>query len=174
MKEKIFTLGFILTSVFGWSQKTAIRNINAYAQETTRGSRPEIVVDENGNEIAKTIAVKINYLIYAEQVRTTQIVFTTVWIDGKAYKIKADTVIAPVEMTTQDGFNTTKIILAPATKNKLWSLSTGSLITKPPKPSSTLQKLINKNELVIVYRWKGKLYYTPLKKIKKLDPAVAV
>ena len=174
MKYKLFTFGFILLSVCSWSQQTAISKVYAYAQETSGGMRPQTTIHEDGKEQMLSKAAKRNYIIYAEQLKSTQISFVTLWIDGKAYNLKADIVVTPVEMMTGEGNKAEKIILAPATNNKTWSISPGALIAKPSKPSSTLQKLIDKNELVIVYRWKGKLYYSPIRKIKKLDPAVAV
>jgi len=38
------------------------------------------------------------------------------------------------------------------------------------KKTATVQRLTEKNDLVIVYGWKGKKYFLGYKKLKKLEP----
>ncbi len=173
-KEKILLLLFTPLSLYGFAQKTPIAKLYAYAQLVTPGARPQGAITENGKEQPAKPTERVSYFFYAEQLRSTVAVFTTVWIKGRAYAVRADTVTSPAEMITGEATGQKKIELAPATKHKLWLISPAAENKKPPKPGAVLQKLINKNELVLVYRWKNKLYYYPVKKLKMLPSVLAV
>jgi len=61
--------------------------------------------------------------------------------------------------------------MAPVSANKTILVYPASIKTNDSKYASNLGKT---NELVIRYTWKGKTYYTTIKKIKELTPDVRV
>jgi hypothetical protein len=174
--KKAFSAILLLVAIKAWSQTTALTNVYAYSQPVIPGTMPSVLIGENGKQEEVKPAERVNYLLYAVQRRSTSISFITVWINGKAYPIKADSVsVIPLQMDVP-GKETYKetVTLVPETKHKVWVISPGSMIAAPARPSATLQKLIKKSELVVVYKWKGKLYYHAVRKINKLPPALSV
>lgn len=175
MKQFFAILVLLLTIQFVSAQRTAIVKTFAFAQSVTPGARPQTGVEENGTEVKVPVKERLSYFMYAEQLRSTDIRMVSVWIKGKSYSVKADTVAkSPVEMVAGEGTETQNLTLVPATRNKLWILTPGQAIQKPATPSTTLRNLIRKNEMVLVYRWKGKLWYSTVKKITALPPVLAV
>ena len=65
-------------------------------------------------------------------------------------------------------FEPEKIILVPATKDTSVQLLVNSL---PLKSTPIKKSLIENNELVVVYKLKGKFYSKTLKKLKELSTA---
>jgi hypothetical protein len=174
--KRIFLAVLLFAAISGWSQKAAIINVYAYAQSVTPGTPPTVLINEGGKEEKTQPVERVNYFLYAEQRRTTHVSFTTVWIKGIPYPVKADSVsITPVEMGSpgKEIYMET-ITLVPKTRQKVWSISPGAALSTPGRPSATLQKLIKKSALVLVYKWKGRLYYYAVKKINKLAPALSV
>jgi hypothetical protein len=70
------------------------------------------------------------------------------------------------------GNDSEKIVLVPATTNKIVLLSPGSKLSN--KPSVWLKKIMAKADLVITYQWKGKIWYYPVSKIKVLEVIAGV
>jgi hypothetical protein len=58
--------------------------------------------------------------------------------------------------------------LVPKTNNKVIELKIADPLQV--EATSTIQKLIKKNDVVVSYTWKNKKYFAVLKKLKKLDP----
>jgi hypothetical protein len=140
-----------------------------------QGIKEDVAVMEGGEQ-QKTVATdeRVSYSIYAEQSGSSKVSFSTAWIRGKAYPVKADKVNTPVEMKTGEEGGDGKIVLAPASRQSVWAITLGTLYEKQPAAGSTLRKLMTKNEVVLVYTWRNKTYYYPLKKIKNLPPAIAI
>src|SRR4030095_15758915 len=60
--------------------------------------------------------------------------------------------------------------LYPKTNNKVIELRIANSLQV--EATSTIQKLIKKNDVVVSYTWKNKKYFAVLKKLKKLDPVL--
>jgi hypothetical protein len=170
--KRIFLPVLLFAAMNGWSQTTAISHVYAYAQSVTPGTAPSVLIGENGKEEAVKPVERTNYLLDAVQPGAANISFVTVWIKGAAYPVKADSVSTTPLQLNVGGEKT--ITLVPKTKHKVWVITPGSMLAAPARPSATLQKLIKKSELVLVYKWKGKLYYYAARKINKLPPALSV
>ena len=81
----------------------------------------------------------------------------------------------PVELSSSNLLkDKKKMELVPKTENEILKLTITGEVHDKGKSSSTLQKLISKNDLVISYSWKGKTYYAALKNIKVLEPFAAM
>ena len=95
-----------------------------------------------------------------------------VFINGKAFPAKASIVdTTPVEHINNNiPGNPEKTTLVPKTSDKVIELKIVDSIQV--KKTSAIQKLTNKNDVVISYTWKKKKYFAVLKKLKKLDPVL--
>jgi hypothetical protein len=70
--------------------------------------------------------------------------------------------------------NFEKKILVPKTSNTVFELLLSKQIDPAPRPGSALGSLLKSNEVVLVYTWKGKEYFSALKKITVLEPFAAM
>ena len=139
-----------------------------FEQESSRGTVAANVKDENGNPIKKAARQK-NYFIYLSLKQKYNVTPLQVLIHGEAFSVEADM----AEITPIEHFNNNipgqpeKTTLVPATTNKVIELKMiGPLQVKK---TLALQKLTKKNDVVISYSWKKKVYYAVLKRLKKLD-----
>ena len=175
MKQKIFLLFLLFcTDTLLFAQKPPVIKVYAYSQAILPGTRRVNTVDESGKEIKGSSERKISYFIYVEQKRSTVINIISVWINGKNYTANTDTVSqTPIETRTGDPANTV-VTLVPKSFNTILLITPGSEKLPVKKPASYLKKSIASSELVIVYEWKGKFWYSEVKKIKELKPLAAV
>ena len=175
MIQKIFlSLLFLCAGSLLFAQKPPVIKVYAYSQAILPGTRRVNTVDESGKEIKEVAERKISYSIYVEQKRSTVIKIISVWINGKSYTAKTDTVSqTPVETKTGDPANTT-VTLVPKSFNTILLITPGSEKLPIKQPSSYLKKAVASSELVIIYEWKGKFWYSKVKKIKELKPLAAV
>ena len=148
----------------------------AYKQATISGNI--IANDENdipGNNGTRKIERKqnFNYWFYLSVPKKEKVTITGLWIDGKQYEIKQDSITdLPVKKIIYTGLQKNDtIIMVPATTNKILLVYPGTIKTNDSK---YVLNLLRTNELVIRYTWKNKTYYTSIKKIKELTPDVRV
>jgi hypothetical protein len=156
---------------------TPVVKVYAYAQSVVSGVNPNNkAIDESGKEIKAIPKSRLNYLFYLEQKKSATIQPTTIWIKDKSYSITYEEVKqTPVELSGSNLMNDKKKMeLVPKTKNKVLKLTLTGVFEDQAIISSTLKKLIAKNNLVISYNWKGKTYYATIKNIKMLEPLAAM
>jgi len=163
----------LFLTLFVSGQKQPIIKVYAYSQTTLKGAKPGGVVEEGGTEIKTLPAKNINYYFYIEYRPKEKFSITTLWISGKPFRAKVDSIQkTPVEIISEG--ESKKLMLVPATKNKVLLLIPTAEKNNPRKFSASLKTLVSKNELVIVYRWKSKIYYYTIPKIKILKPVSAI
>ena len=177
MKEKfILTTIAIITGTLIIAQKAPVIKVYAYSQTVLPGAKKNIAVEENGNEVKQSAEKKVNYFFYAEQKKSVVIKVTAVWMHGKKFTVKTDSVSkTPIEITTGGApSESNKIVLTPAAGNKFLLILPGEAATSGLKVSGSLKKMIRRSELVLVYQWKGVTRYFPVKEIKILEPLASV
>ena len=142
-----------------------------YEQESSRGTVSANVKDEKGNPLKKAATQK-NYFIYLSLKQKYIVTPLQVFIDGKAFSADANIIeTTPVEYINNNmRSHPEKITLVPKTDDKIIQLKIADTVLV--KKTSALQKLTNKNEVVVSYTWKQKKYFAVLKKLKKLDPVL--
>jgi hypothetical protein len=168
MKKKLLVFISLFLSLNLFSQPTI--KVFAFEQENLPGTKPAGVTDENGNSVRKAAAKK-NYFIFLSFNKSYSIAPTQIFIKGKPFTIKTTMVKkTPVEYINNNiPAKPEKITLVPATNNKVLELQ----LNETPsgiKQTASIQKLADKNDVVIVYLWKKKKYFLALKKIKILEP----
>jgi hypothetical protein len=142
------------------------KKIYGYKQVMISGVQP--VLKENGTEKR----TKFNYLIYFSVPKSGTTNITSVWISGKNYNLRTEPVITlPVyKIYNSETTGNDSLKLVPFTKNKVLLIIPRREDTNTPAISNYLTGLVNNYELVISYTWKGKKYYSVLKKITELKP----
>jgi hypothetical protein len=166
---KVLFLLLALGSGLAASSQPTVKVI-AFEQDNMPGTKPAGVTDENGNSVRK-VAVKKNYFIFLSFNRSHSITPIQAFIKGNSLTIKTAPVKkTPIEFTNNNIPNRPeKVVLVPATKNKVLELQLRDSQT-PIAKTTTVQKLTDKNDVVVAYLWKNKKYYVTVKEIKRLEP----
>jgi hypothetical protein len=142
----------------------------AYKQAVSPGKRSGYETDENGKPLPQKTKARVNYFIYLSHPASLQIKTIEMWIDGDPFDIRAERVNSPVEIDDGNPFKSTKTVLVPKTKDSVWLLNPVEHNDRGTKnPIKTLAKA---NQLVVMYKLKGKSYSQSLKEIKPLPTAV--
>lgn len=167
MKEKLL-ISFISVFAITLSGIAQVKKVYAYKQASIPGIRPA----SEENDIKRTERKQnYNYWFYLSIPKTGKITVTGLWIDGKQYDLKSETItnlpVKKIVFTGLEKNDTT--IMAPATANKV-------ILVYPAYErqggSKSALNITRTNELVIRYIYKGKTHYTTVKKIKELAPDV--
>ena len=172
MKEILLLLGFIF--IFS-ALKAQTRNdvkIYGYIQPVSRGAAPDINIDEAGNVAPKSYKQGSNYFIYISGPASTRLYPIEMWLKGKQYSAKPEAVNkTPVQMgdpALRDSHNI--ITLVPKTTKKVMMLVPGNTVIQS-KSLAIAKSKARTNELVVVYKMSGKLYYALLKELNVLERA---
>jgi hypothetical protein len=168
MKKNLFFFIFLGLSLNLFSQPTI--KVFAFEQENLPGTKPAAVTDENGNPVQKVAAEK-DYFIFLSFNKKYTITPTQLFIKGRPFAVKNNVVKkTPVQFINNNiPSKPEKITLVPATNNRVIDVQLND-IQSEIKKTAALQKLTDKNDIVIVYVWKSKKYFLPFKKLKKLEP----
>ncbi len=175
MKQKLFfSITLLAFGLVIMGQKLPVIKIYAYSQATLKGVKQGGIIEEGGTEVKQSSAQNINYYFYVEHRAKEKFSVSFLWINGKSYQVKTDTIRqTPVEGNADAAMNSKRKVLVPATKNKVLLIIPGAELNCTTN-SSYLKKQLLKGELLIIYKWKGKTYYHTVPKIKVLEPVAAV
>lgn len=121
-------------------------------------------VDENGREVPRK--PQYNYFIYLAS--ASKITPVELWINGQAYSVTVNNVFTtPVEYTNPTSGDNKSKLLVPKTNRRVLQL--GPSVNKIQTPSQKGKTLSAKNELIVIYKANGKLYYKALSKMNELQ-----
>jgi hypothetical protein len=158
------------------AQKNSAK-IHAYKQPTMRGASPVSIADEKLKEPAKQppatlppgVKLSMSYMIYVES-SAANFEVKNVWINKEGFAVSTEVVQkTPVLMMHSITINATPDTLVKQTNAKV-------LLVKPvpgsqvSRPSTSVQKKIAANELVVHCVINGKNQYYTVAAIKKLPP----
>lgn len=175
MNKKIlilFAFCLLIVSIVGNAQ---VKKVYAYKQ----ASIPGIIIGSDDNDIKEKDDKKeepvqnFNYWFYLSVQKKEKVTITGLWIDGRQYGIKSETMASlPIKKVIYTGVEKNDTtVMVPFTTNKVILIYPSGILHGGLK--NTL-RYASQNELVIRYSWKGKTYYTTVKKIKELPPDVRV
>jgi len=161
MKQFYFLFIAILTSFFSFAQVEGASKIYGYKQKVTPGT---IRVDENGNPAPrKTI---YNYNIYLGS--TSKVVPIEIWVNGEPFSVVSNEVkTTPIEHTNPTSAVEKSKILVPKTSRRVLQLMPS--LNKVQKPTKKGKALSAKNELVLIYKGSGKLYFKTISELAELE-----
>lgn len=161
MKQFYFLIIAVCLSFFSYSQVEGASKIYGYEQAVLPGT---IRTDDNGKPMQRK--QQFNYFIYlASSLKVTPV---EIWISREASSVTAVNAASPVEYKNPTSLENKSKTLVPKTSKKVLQLSSSG--KKVEKPTQKGKLLSTKNELVIIYRCKGKLYYKTISKLKELEP----
>jgi len=161
MMRKILPLLFCFFGFQAFSQTNV--KLYGFIRETHAGTVPR-GTQENGNPIPSTSAAN-EYLIYISGPRKTRIYPSEVWINGHRYEAVTEKVPGPVSVKEQNGAKKTLVAATTGTVLRIRPQQAG-----PRKLSVNVQSKIAANDVVVVYKMKGKFYTAVLKKLTRLEP----
>ncbi|MGQ0737494.1 MAG: hypothetical protein ACT4OJ_00385 [Bacteroidota bacterium] len=167
--KRCFIISFVLASQLITAQPAV--KLYGYSQVFVPGMIPQDdVPDENGGRTIKKPHVVTNYYLFIAASPATIIQPREIWLEGKGFRaISQQLVKTPVMSDYPE-----KKTLVAATKLKVTQLTLGDSLPSSPKPTQTLRRLTVANQFVLVYSWKGKRYYTVIKKLTVLSPVHGV
>lgn len=165
----LFTLAYFLSAGVQ-AQVSPLLKAHAYIRHSTPGAVPKVVAREEGSPIKKSATALVNYSIYIEVKKGSSIIINRLWIEGKAFKARKETVLeTPVVFKQQAIGNQYQTdTLVQKTNHIVWKLVQDGMqntVLKVPEKSRG-------NALLIEYSWKGKKYYYAVKEWKKLPPLI--
>ena len=152
-------------------EKCPITRVYAYEQPVKGGAFPGGVVEEGENQSKNILSGgQSNYLVYMLSNQKDVVIPTVLWIKGRGHEVRMDTITTlPVRLTNSGR----TIQLVPSTSKRVISLSPGPVLNFFAPPPPELQALLDKNDMVIEYRWKKETCYFPVDKIKLLETVAA-
>ena len=161
MKHKIILLLFMAVSFSAFSQNGV--TLYGFYQESLPGTIPK-GTDENGNTIPKKSAV--DYIIYLKAPASSKITPVEIWIKGEQTLLQAEKTKTPVHIQSSGTGNSTTLV--PKTGSNVWKIIPTSS-TNYIKFTRARDKA-EVNDVVVVYKLKGKFYSATLKNLKRLEP----
>ncbi len=169
MKKYLLFFSLIIIGTGIHSQPSV--KVFGFEQENSPGTVAANVKDENGKPTKKAATQK-RYFIYLTVKQKHRLIPSQVFINGEAFSVESNmmekTPIQHVNNNIPGRIEQTTLV--PKTNNKVIELK----ITDPVQveKTSTVRKLIRKNDVVVSYTWKDKRYFAVLKKLKRLDPVL--
>lgn len=159
---KLFLIAAFVFTVQNITAQTAtVKKIYAYKQQILPGKKP------GATEEVKT---KEHFFMYAEVEKNKKVSVTGVWINYNYYNCTAKQQIkTPVQKNIMDGMEAYTFV--PKTKNNVYELIAGKMQEPAPRPGRELGLLLQKNEVVVSYTYKGKQYYATAEKMIILESA---
>lgn len=171
MKQTLLIVTLFIFFISKAQTRTDVK-IYGYIQAVSQGVSPETSIDEAGNLISKGVNPGINYFIYITGPATTRIYPIEMWVKGKQYSAKSEIVDkTPVQMADPALPNGPNLItLVPKTTKKVMLLIPGNTVIQG-KSLAIAKSKAKANELVVVYKINGKLYYSMLEKLNIIERA---
>jgi hypothetical protein len=172
MKQSLLILALIFIFLISKAQTRSDVKIYGYIQPVSRGVAPDTNIDEAGNVKPKSVKPGSNYFIYITGPASTRIYPVEMWVKGKQYSAKSETVYkTPVQLADPampDGPNL--ITLVPKTTKKVMMLVPGNFVNQG-KSLAIAKSKAKTNELVVVYKMNGKFHYALLEKLNIIERA---
>lgn len=160
MKKHIFFI-LMLAAFETNAQTKPLKKLYAYSQASLPGKKSNFPV-----------AVKETYRLFITVAPKEKISVTGVWVKNNYYRCNVK--IIGAKEVVHENMNNEKKILVPKTSNKIIELLLAKQVDPAPRPGSALGSLLQANEVVFVYTWKGREYFSALKKITMLEPFAAM
>ncbi len=152
---------FALTAQLITAQTITVKKIYAYKQQILPGKKP------GANE---KIKVTERFLMYAEVEKNKKVTITGVWINNNYYSCTIKQQMkSPVQKNIMGG--TEAYTFVPKTSNSVYEIVLNKKQEPTPRPGRDLSLLLQKNEVVVSYSYKGRLHYASAKKMTVLESA---
>lgn len=165
--KKVLVVAAVMISQLAFSQPRV--KLYGYSRDFLPGMAPQRdIPGEDGGQSIKRPSVITEYYIFTSS--TAVIQPKEIWLAGNWYSV-SNSVAQATPVLVNDA---EKKQLVPATTQKVLRIERGDTINTAIKTTPALQKMTAANELIISYLWKGKKYYTAIKKLVVLEPLHAM
>ncbi len=162
MKKQTFFLLFLMGCSFEIKAQTRpLKKIYAYSQALLPGKKSNYPVKVNET-----------YRLFITVTPKEAIAVTGIWLKNNYYSCTTKNIA--VKQVIQNNSNYEKKILVAKTSNTIIEVLLTKQVDPAPRPGSALGNLLQANEVVLVYTWKEKEYFSALKKITVLEPFAAM
>ena len=162
MKQQIsFLLVLMAFSLEMNAQTKPIKKLYAYSQEILPGKKSN-----------HPVTPKLSYRLFVTVNPKQKIMVTGIWLNNNYYNLTTKNI--PAKQVLNENSNFEKTILVAKTTNNVFELVLTRQIDPAPRPNSKLGSLLKSNEVVVAYLWKGKEYFSALKKITVLETFAAM
>jgi hypothetical protein len=174
MKTRIQILFLLtgLTILSGTARaRPPVKKVFAYKQASIPGIRPNLPAN-----VQRERKQTYNYWIYLGVRSTGELSFSEIWIEGKKFTVKAEEAANhPIIKLINTGTGSQDTLkLVPENYKRVILVYPSGEPDNQAAGSRRLKRLTRKNELVIVYNYKGKKCYARSGTIKELEPDVHV
>lgn len=172
MKPIVLSICFLFCMAGICQAAPPVKKLHAFKQASIPGIVPRL--PENENKPKEERKPDYNYWFYLEVQKKKNIRITGLWINGVCFDIKTDSIqnlpVKKIIYTGATGNDT--LTLAPETRHRVILVYPAALANQSITVTKKTEELINRNELVIRYTCKGKIYYAKVKTIRLLAPDV--
>ena len=172
-RNNLYIIAVFALSLPGCSiEKKSVLKIYSYSQQVTPGIIPKIT-GENNTVTTLGFKPRINYFLYAENLKQKTVIISDIWIDSVHYAVQSEKITGtPVEIITNDGTGKTqKKQLVPKTLHDVFRLTPVS-VTDQTIIGKKLSVMISSSQLVAGFIYKGKKYFYQIQKMETLLPAI--
>lgn len=153
----LFIFLTLFSSFYSLAKSVPVKKIYAYKQTILPGKK------------SNNTSSKETYRIFILSSQTVHI--TGVWVNSAYFEFMVASVSKkPVILNNGNE----KKIAVPITNLMVTEISVKKMISPVPRPGGMLGQLLSKNEIVIVYSFKGKDYFISKKKAASLEPFAAI
>jgi hypothetical protein len=159
MKISFFNLFFFVFLFELNAQSIPVVKIYGYKQQLFQGKKTS-----KNEPIKKTE----QYKLFVEYRKNSSINITEVWIQSNYFRFTTHPKLKSPILDVQQPAN--KQILVPKTTNRIIEIDLTNKQEPSPRPTAALGKLLQSNDVVISYLFKGKTYFATLKKMIALEP----
>lgn len=157
--KHLLLISFLFSATIATAQTAPVRKVYAYSQQILPGKKPSGIVSK-----------KESFRLFITS--SSAVTVTGVWIKSSYYRFETISITkTPVLLGT---INTEKKVLVPSTKLRVTEISIKKMYEPSPRPGTPLSTLLASNEVVIVYKWKGKEYFATAAKMEELEPFAAM
>lgn len=161
MKQLSLLLIIISLTLSSFAQKEGASKLYGYKQKVLPGT---VRVDAVGKELPRK--PRYNYFIYLAS--NTRVEPVEIWVNGECYSVgSTEGATTPIEYSNPTIGGGKSQILVPKTKRRVLQLNPS--LNKIKAPTSKGKTLSAKNELVVIYKSDGKLYYKTESKLNDLE-----
>jgi hypothetical protein len=158
MKYFLFSVMITVSQTF-LAQTAPVKKVYAYRQAILQGKKP------SHQEEAKSTD---QYFLFAEFSKNQKAIINGIWIQNNYYSYKTKQHLKlPVKKAMMEGME--DVLLVPKTGNSVYEIIVTKPINPSPRPGRELGLLLQKNEVVISYTYKGKQYYATAEKMIVLE-----
>lgn len=152
------------------AQHCVIEKGYAFQRTTIPGNIPRTTLDESGKVIEAPVKMMNTYFIYVETKNDCNLRATRVWLDGKAYNITREEMLAKPVVIAHSHPGTPPDTLVGQTDNRVYRIHLKE--ESKTSPSKKVMKLQTTSRLIVEFTNRLQTDYFPVKEIKRLAPMV--